>query len=408
MAACARIAQHGVVLGGQEQERDAELAEVSRVLPLQRGLDRGKQSLAVGHEVRHQAVAEGLFQDAAVGVVDRGVGGLFKESRGGRVVAVEHCQPAQLEQSDARHGVVELAGGQHRPLQIRGCLRLSSAGQQGQAAFQIGPRLRPVVRRADGAGRGIAQVGGQGIVFRDGAQQRRPTPQGQGGAAHDLLRRDGIKIGLLHDAAPLLRQVAKFNLPLQDAYAQWIEAQLGLTGGGAPGDDLPRARGGDADRRRELHLRHPVGKSLEQFQGVGVVLQRFVEDAHLKIALAAHRLVTDRVDPPRLRRLDRTAGFRLKCPQRVGIVSVVEGAEIAVIAGRGRLSLLGRRRPNCRAAQQCCRHRDRQKRSDHALCSFVPRNGQFRHHLDLTFSPPSFPGSGDLVTAQPRLFMAAY
>ena len=71
------------------------------------------------------------------------------------------------------------------------------------------------------------------------------------------------------------------------------------------------------------------------------MLQRLVEDAHLVIALAAHRLVADRVDPQRLRCLDRTARFVAKAAQRVGVVPVVEVAESDVISGRGRLPRLG-------------------------------------------------------------------
>ena len=74
--------------------------------------------------------------------------------------------------------------------------------------------LGPVVRRSDRPAERRDHVAAQRIVLGDRPQQFRPAPQGQGRAAHDLLRRDGKQVRLLHDAAALGR-LADVDLPLE-------------------------------------------------------------------------------------------------------------------------------------------------------------------------------------------------
>ena len=106
-------------------------------------------------------------------------------------------------------------------------------------------------------------------------------------------------------------------------------AQRGLQPADLPGRRLlPAAVGTDLLKD---HLREPRGIGLVDFQGRRVMGQGIRVRAHLVIAFALHRLVADRVDPARLRDLDRPAGLGLEAVQGRAVVAVVEVGECGVI-----------------------------------------------------------------------------
>ncbi len=153
-------------------------------------------------------------------------------------------------------------------------------------------------------------------------------------AAHDLLRLDGKQVGRLDD--PALRDLRRdVDLPLPQEHGVGQLAQRGLQPADLPGGRLLRAEVG-TDRLKD-HLGQPRGKGLVEFQGGRVMGQGLRVLAHLVIALALHRFVADRVDPARLRGLDRRAGLGLEMFQGRAVVAVVEVGERGVIAlGRHR------------------------------------------------------------------------
>ncbi len=63
----AGFAQHGVVLGGAEEQRSPQLPRGPRFRPENGGLQRRIEPFAVGHQVRDRAVAERLFENAVIG-----------------------------------------------------------------------------------------------------------------------------------------------------------------------------------------------------------------------------------------------------------------------------------------------------------------------------------------------------
>ena len=83
-----------------------------------------------------------------------------------------------------------------------------------------------------------------------------------------------------------------------------------------------------------------MGKVWIEFQGGRVVAQGLRVLAHLVVALALHGFVADRVDPPRLRGLDRPAGVPLEVFQGRTVVAVVEIDKGDVI-GLGRHRAVG-------------------------------------------------------------------
>ncbi len=252
------------------------------------------------------------------------------------------------------------------------------------------------------------------IVLGDRSQQFRAAPQGQRRATHDLVRRDRIAERLLHRGVHLGRHLG-VGERLDDLLIVAVAAQLGMSRRGPPGDDRPRRRLRGRDRLLELHLHHPVGESLVEPQGVGIVQHRLVVDAHLVITLAAHRLVADRVDPERLRRLDRASQLGLKRLQRGAIVAVVERYEGFVVGEAGRHPRQPPdRRPVCRTLDDRRRRRRsaerrgdknrgnknrgdkkcRQQSSDHGLAPSFPETAPPPSPFDLTSPPPSLPAKG--------------
>ena len=116
-----RLPQDEMVLGGQRQQRDVELAEVVRLGPGHGRDQRREDALAVGQDMVQGPVAKGLFHQAQVGHAEqvgevvRVVGGLFKVLRGAGIVAGGHRQPAQFQMGNARQLVFELACGERGP-----------------------------------------------------------------------------------------------------------------------------------------------------------------------------------------------------------------------------------------------------------------------------------------------------
>ena len=189
-----RLSQHDAVFRGQQQQRNLQLPKMIGLRP---GDGRGQGRIhapVIGHQVRHLAVAEAFFQQAGVGTPHGIVGGGVARPRGSSlrdlVLAADHRQSSQLEQGDAGQGVVELAAGDHGPLQGHDGLALVSRGGQGRAQFHAHPRLRPVVGRPDAALQRGLQILEQLIARCQRSQQLRPPPDGQRRAAHDLLHVD--------------------------------------------------------------------------------------------------------------------------------------------------------------------------------------------------------------------------
>ncbi len=130
----------------------------------------------------------------------------------------------------------------------------------------------------------------------------------------------------MHHAAAL-NDFVLVNLPLADEHAGLVEAQLGPARALAPRDWHAGAHACESDCGRELHADHPVGKRRIELQSGRVMVQRLAQPPHVVVALAHHRVVGNRIDPTRLRRLDRAAVLRLELAQSVFIFAVVELAK---------------------------------------------------------------------------------
>jgi hypothetical protein len=100
-------------------------------------------------------------------------------------------------------------------------------------------------------------------------------------------------------------------------------------------------------RGRKLHPAHPVGKRQIEPDGSRVMLQGGLQLSHLVVALAEHRMVADRVDPPALRGLDRALPGVLEMVQCVLVFAFRQQPNACVVSNRRDAPLpeLGRNRP---------------------------------------------------------------
>ena len=186
---------------------------------------------------------------------------------------------------------------------------------------------------------GAALQGGDDVVEQRIVGGQRPeqlaaAADGQRRAADDLLRLDGKQVGRW-TTPPCWTCVEASMLPCPMSMVKGNWPNGGLQTADLPGGRLLPARIG-ADRLKG-DLGQPRGKGLVEFQGGRVMGQGLGVLAHLVIALALHRFVADRVDPARLRGLDRPAGLGLETFQGRAVVAVV-------IVGEGGVIVLGRHR----------------------------------------------------------------
>ena len=214
------------------------------MLALRPGDCRGQRridSRAVGHQVRHLAVAEGFLQQRGIGiaagiagVVGGRVGGLAEEAARRGEIAANHRQPAQLEQCRAGQGMVELAAGHHRALQGEDGLPLAAHRGLRHAQLDPHPGLRPVIGRPDAAPKLGHQLAEEGIAGGQRPQQLRPPPDRQRRAVHDLLHVDRHQRGR-GDHAAVLDLLAGVDLPLGNHHVLGKQSGFCPPRAGAPG-----------------------------------------------------------------------------------------------------------------------------------------------------------------------------
>ena len=189
-----RLPDNEMVLGGQGQQRDVELAEAAGLGPEQGRGHRREEAFAVGQEVIQGPVAKGLFHHAQVGnlvhvaEVIGGVGGLFEMRCGRGKLAGDHGQPAKFEVGHGGQRMLELARGERCLLQERQGRRRSPLGRQGQPQLQVEPRFRPMVGLPGATPQGSDDVVQERIVGGQRPEQLAAAADGQGRAANDLLR----------------------------------------------------------------------------------------------------------------------------------------------------------------------------------------------------------------------------
>ena len=237
-----RLTQDELILGGRIQERHIQLPAAIDLGPRQCRQQRREDALAVGQQVIQSTKAKGLFHHAQVGQVVhvgeviRGIGGLFEMGRGAGKIAARHRQPAKLQMGHGGQRMLELARGQRGLLQNGDRRRRSPSGRQGQAEFEIDPRLRPVVGLSGAALQGGDEVVDHRIVGGQRAEQFAAAADGQGRAADDLRRLDGKQVGRLHD--PALLERCRDGLPLSQEHVGRQLTQRGLQRANLPGGRL--------------------------------------------------------------------------------------------------------------------------------------------------------------------------
>ncbi len=392
----AGLPQHRQVLGGREPQRGAQAPKVLPLGPL-RGRFQGREDArAVRGQVRHGPVAERFFEDPAVVEVVGGYGRLVEMRRGLSEVALREVKLPQLQKGRGGQRMIVLPRGDDRPVQHGDRLGFAAGGDQGQTELDVDPGLRPVVGRARARGKGRHQVGRHRVPAAQRAHQLGPPPDGQRGAADDLLDLDRKHLGRHHRAAPPDRGV-DVDLPLAHEHRFRVLTAYRLPVARAPGAGPLAQFARGADGGREIDPHHPVGKGQVEGQGVVVMALGLVQLAHVVVALADHRVIADRVDPAALRRLDSAAPFIHEQVAGVLVFALVEGIESRMVRNRrNRAHLLGLRPRRRRPQHHPARHQQREPNAGapagaaakHRLGTHVLLLLCFGPHLPLR-SPPA-------------------